>query len=172
MKDVKKEILNWYCKFLDLWFAVLGRNHLCGCGHDARLKTLIKREDVEGLYTLDRDRECCPECFISASARCAWCGCLVVPGSPVAIYAWQEERGEPPPHAVFYDNSRNDKTTQRYVLVCLRSGCGWPEDRQGFWVLPGRIERVLSPLEECLYQDDLVICNDLSDPRRAIRVKE
>ena len=44
-------------------------------------------------------------------------------------------------------------------------------DRSGFWVPPGEVFRVMSPLEQCLQSNDIVICSDVSDIREAIPVK-
>lgn len=162
------KLREWRYRLIAFFYAICGRDHLCDCGHKAKWATYIEPElGVPGGLYLIKGLEYCPMCFVAATIRCAWCGHTIVPESPVTLYGLSRKQ-IPPEHAVIYitDDDCN------YLVGCLRPGCGEMLDRQGFWVMPGKVDRVLSPLEECLGKDDLVICNDIADPSKAIHVEE
>lgn len=106
----------------------------------------------------------CLECIRKMSIRCAWCTHPIHVGDPVTLYLPQDSF-EVPTHAVRYHENKD------HFVGCLRWGCAHSGiDRQGFWVPPGKVERVPSPLEVMLsanndHECSAVIVNDLSNPR-------
>lgn len=103
----------------------------------------------------------CLDCIAKMAIRCAWCGNSIHVGNPVTLYIPQESY-QVPEHAVRYSEDR------RRLIGCLGWNCaGTGADRQGFWVPPGKVERVLSPIEILMSkgnQGKMVIIEDLSDP--------
>lgn len=103
----------------------------------------------------------CLDCIAKMSIRCAWCENSIHVGDPVTLYIPQESY-KVPEHAVRYDKDE-----------CCLVGClGWNctqtgADRQGFWMPPGKVARVPSPIEMLMSGGNdgkAVIIRDLSDP--------
>ena len=63
-------------------------------------------------------------------------------------------------------------------MGCLRWECAQSGgDRAGFWIPPGKVHRVLSPVEQCLKNiidedgDGVVAVGNLHDPKEAMPIK-
>ncbi len=96
--------------------------------------------------------------------QCAWCGEPIFIGDPVTLYLPRYEDMEVPGHAVPYGKGA--------FVGCLRWECAESgTDRVGFWYPPGIVYRVLSPIEQCLQSDEMVIIGDLGDIRQAIPIE-
>lgn len=153
-----------YCQVAYCW--LLGRNYRCGCGHTAKWKTVMTIHSRKGVYKVpSKNPDHCPRCWAKAAIKCAWCGGTILPGDAITLYAPTKSDFEVPEHAVVY------KREPRLQLVgCLGWDCAdTGADRAGFWVMPGRVQRVMSPLEEFVARSDgdPMIFNDLTDPRKA-----
>jgi hypothetical protein len=105
----------------------------------------------------------CLECIGKMAIECAWCKEPISIGDPVTLYIANEENAsELSEHAVRYAED------PQCVVGCLRWNCGQSGiDRQGFWMPPGQVERIPSPLEMMMTpgnEGKAVIIGDLSDP--------
>jgi hypothetical protein len=102
----------------------------------------------------------CIDCIGKMSIQCAWCGGSILIGEPITLYI-PKDPSKMPAYAVAYDA---DPTC---FVGCLRWECGITgADRAGFWMPPGRVERVPSPIEMLMSSSkgSAVIVGDLSDP--------
>jgi hypothetical protein len=162
-----KQLCFWQ-KITFFYCANFGRTYLCKCGHRAKWKTRLVVNGREGLYTL-ANKEYCPQCFAGAAIKCAWCGDTIFPGDPITLYTPKKDFAIPE-HAVVH------KTDPLELVGCFDWNCAESgADRRGFWVMPGKVQRVLSPLEMIFANGPLgkpVIVNDLSDPREAIPIPD
>jgi hypothetical protein len=96
--------------------------------------------------------------------RCAWCGGYILPGEPITLYTPCSEDFKIPDYAVVY------KEDPKQLVGCLRWNCAESgADRTGFWIIPGKVLRCLSPIEELMSDSkhDAVIINDLGDINQA-----
>jgi hypothetical protein len=114
--------------------------------------------------TEDGNLNYCLDCITKMSIQCAWCEKPIWIGDPVTLYI-PENNYTIPKYAVRYD-----KEPQRLV-GCLRQDCGSGVDRKGFWIPPGKVLRVPSPIEMLLSDSGIrngenvaVIVYDISDP--------
>lgn len=161
MRIVRK-IGNKYQEFLAFLCSLAGEDHECQCGHKAKWKTyIIAHKGNEGVYTIDKKKpEYCPECFVRAQISCAWCEKPIMPGEPITLYT-PKIGTEIPKHAVIYK-----KNPEPQLVGCLRWDCAATgADRAGFWVMPGKVRRVLSPIELLIATNNVVITQDLSDTK-------
>ena len=143
------------------------------CGHTTRLYDKITIYDDKekqrrvGISIKTRKPECCLKCYETKMIiRCAWCGGSILPYDPITLHEPKEDY-KIPAYAVTYKNNR--------LIGCLRRGCGDPGFRAGFWVMPGEVQRVLSPFEELLSgrnDGKMVAVNDIGDINEAIPVIE
>lgn len=135
------------------------------CGHRTKRAGKTASYGQESLNSMALSEngkpDYCLECLAKMAIRCAWCGKPICIGEPVTLYA-PKETFRVPKHAVRYDRD------ERYLVGCLGWNCAATgADRQGFWVPPGKVARVLSPIEMLMLGgngDGMVIVNDLSDP--------
>ena len=61
------------------------------------------------------------------------------------------------------------------LVGCLRPGCSDSGmDRAGFWIMPGKVQRALSPVEmvSTLENDEVLIINDLHDISKAVLIED
>ncbi|MFA6493061.1 MAG: hypothetical protein WCV58_02920, partial [Patescibacteria group bacterium] len=101
----------------------------------------------------------CIECLLKITIRCTWCGEPIFPDSPITLYSASDKTFEPPKHAVYYWDGK-----RRCFVGCMRFNCAESgADRAGFWVPPGVVKRVASPLELALSSGSTVVVSDLSD---------
>lgn len=110
--------------------------------------------------------EHCLDCIGKMSIKCAWCENTIDIGDPVTLYV-QNESFVIPQHAVRYGEDPI-RLVGCLGWECAQSGA----DRQGFWMPPGIVERVPSPIELLLFGEKAseVITNDLSDPNESVKV--
>lgn len=103
----------------------------------------------------------CLSCIEKMSIKCAWCGNPIHVGDPVTLYIPRESYVIPE-HAVRYDEDES------HLVGCLGWDCAHTGmDRQGFWIPPGKVARVPSPIEIFMSERNegkVVIIRDLSDP--------
>ena len=138
----------------------------CECGHMCRWKTRLVIDGEPGLFTR-KDCNYCAQCFAKAAIKCAWCGKSIVPGSPITLYL-PKEGASVPGHAVPYKEMSTKDGRHAYV-GCLRWECAdTGADRAGFWVMPGKVRRVLSVFEQVMLTNDVIIVGDVSDPAEAV----
>jgi len=135
------------------------------CGHKTKLIEKVNIYGEEMKLLVPKNHEYCQQCLAGMSIKCAWCGQSIRVGDPITLYT-PSESFKVPDYAVVY------KTNPLQLVGCLRFDCACGVDRAGFWYPPGKVERVLSPLEMVLATDDVVICNDLTNPSEAIHIQE
>lgn len=153
-----------------LYYRFFGRSYLCKCGHTCKRKTSLTIDGIHGVFKIPKkDPEYCPECWQEAAIKCAWCDEIILPGESVTLYT-PKENFEIPEHAVFYKSEPRVQLVGCLRWACARSGV----DRAGFWVMPGKVQRVATPLEilEANPVLNALIINDFSDPNQAIPIHE
>lgn len=97
-----------------------------------------------------------------ASIKCAWCGKIILCGDPITLYTPCQKDFKIPKHAVVY------KKSPLQLVGCLRWNCAESGvDRAGFWLFPGKVQRALSPIEECFASGKVVAVNNVSDIEEA-----
>lgn len=149
--------------------SLIGKSYQCKCGHKAKRKTAVFFDGkFDGVFVLSpKEPKYCPDCWTKAAIRCAWCGEIITPGSPITLYSPKEEDFKIGEGVVVYNKDP-------LVLVgCLGWNCADAMDRSAFWVMPGRVERVMSPLEMIMSQMsqgnmEPVFVHDLGDMSQAI----
>lgn len=102
----------------------------------------------------------CVCCINKMAIRCAWCGESINIGDPVTLCSPVHESFKVPDYAVKYGEGNQ-------LVGCLRWGCGEAMCRSGFWMPPGIVERVPSPLELCLSgpTGSMVFVSNIADPK-------
>lgn len=163
MKILRRLGLAWdqlqafYCRYL-------GRDYTCGCGHTAKRKTSLTIDGRSGVFTVPRQAPpYCPQCWAEAAIKCAWCGDIIVPGDPITLYSPGKPAGlffsTKEPSEAQQRRKQEDFVVPEYAVVYQREprlvlvGClGWDcadviTDRAGFWVMPGKVQRAISPEE-------------------------
>lgn len=138
--------------------------YLARCGYETRLVDTVKIfDEMFEVETKLRDGQpdYCLDCLVKMSIQCAWCGGLIYPGDPITLYraspsVLDETR---PDYAVAYLDGEQLCYVGCLGLLCAESGA----DRAGFWVAPGKVKRVASPLELAVASREMVIVSDLSD---------
>lgn len=152
------------------FFFLFWRRYACGCGHRSRYKVGHKVDGYRGIWTLGKKRDYCARCWFAAAIKCAWCGKTILPESAITLMAPAAADFKIPDHAVVYK-----RTPHLQLVGCLRWNCADSGmDRAGFWVMPGKVHRVVSPLEMMIYgnQDDIVIINDVTNIKEAISIPD
>ena len=121
----------------------LQRSLQAGCGHVGYRLALVRFDGHTGLIQCPvkhGQTPYCPRCLERMTIRCAWCGQPIFVGDPVTLYTNIPER-EMPDYAVPFS------LEPRRYIGCLNWGCGNSHDHQGFWMPPGKVLSVRSPLE-------------------------
>lgn len=150
-------------KFFDWLFR---RTIKADCGHRTKIKDWVFAFN-EGVITeipvQNRKAPHCHKCLAQMAIRCAWCGKTIFIGDAVTLYQ-PEESYQIPDYAVFYSQD------PPRLVGCLRWECADSGvDRAGFWMPPGEVERVPSPLEMALVTTEpVVIVNDLTNYKEAL----
>ncbi len=135
------------------------------CGHNTKKAGKITSHGQSRTVSMPLSEngmpDYCFDCIAKMSIRCAWCENSIHVGDPVTLYTPQEPF-EVPEYAVRY--SKDD----RCLVGCLGWNCAETgADRQGFWMPPGTVARVPSPIEMLMSvgsEGRVVIVGDLSDP--------
>ncbi|MDO8486468.1 MAG: hypothetical protein Q7S77_02120 [Candidatus Staskawiczbacteria bacterium] len=128
----------------------------------------MAKVDIDGeefyLILHKTEYEYCADCLVKMSIRCAWCGKSIKIGDPVTLNTPTKKSFQIPSYAVRYG-----ETYPIRLIGCLRWDCADSgADRAGFWVTPGKVYRVLSPMEMVMATGGCVIINDLTNPNQAI----
>jgi len=153
---------------------MFGRTYTASeCGHKTKRALVVSAlgDCRRGIFKKD-DLEYCSDCLANMVIKCAWCGEPIFIGDPVTLYTPIQKDFTVPKHAVIY------KKEPLQLVGCLRWDCAdTGADRSGFWVLPGKVQRVLSPIEILLGRVaegdcSVMVFNDLSDPSRTIPIDE
>ena len=147
----------------------LQRYILAQCGHQTPIYGYLKAYGTTCVAWIDKEGEppLCLECLNKEAIPCAWCGQAIFPGDAVMLCSPRDPAYQPPPGSVTYSED-----PLRYV-GCLRVGCSdGGLDRQGFWMPPEGVQRVLSPLEQCIMRNEPVIINNLSNLGEANFIQE
>ena len=164
--------ISYYCS------QIFGRRHTCDgrdCSNRTRrvIRFIPEGSDEYQYVKQPKDEHYCPDCIKSMCIKCAWCSGLIMVGDPVTLYSPRNKSFVPPEHAAVY----NDEPLQ--LVGCLGWNCAdTGADRAGFWVPPGKVDRVASPMEELMSrmnageEEPVVITGDLSDPNQAARFVE
>jgi hypothetical protein len=144
------------------------------CGHQSVLeKDVLVFGEMRTTNLSEDDLDYCPDCLAAMAIRCAWCGGIILPGDPITLYVPSKPEFMIPEHAVKYGEPPSGYSHPRLVGClgwdCAESGM----DRSGFWIPPGKVQRVASGTEILLGRaeagiDEPLIINNLSDPRNAI----
>jgi len=140
------------------------------CGHKTKLMEEVDIFGEKNRVTLvplkkKGKLEYCIKCLSEMTIRCAWCGKPIIIGDPITLYAPEKKDFQIPNGVVVY------KKNPLQLVGCLRRECSEGGiDRAGFWVAPGVVYRVLSPLEMIFASgsEDPIICNDLRNIKTAI----
>ncbi len=138
------------------------------CGHETKLKGTLTAfgETTSGVIQPNADGsiEFCHACLEATVIPCAWCQKPIWPYYPITLYSPRDPNFKPPEKSVVYSHD------PLLLVGCLRWECAdGGVDRAGFWMPPGYVQRVMSPLELCIAKDDVVIVNDLGNIDEAIK---
>lgn len=138
------------------------------CGHMTRLAGEVEAFGEKYHFRFngkaDEAPQYCLDCLGKTAIRCAWCGEPIFIGDAVTLYG-AKKGFEVPDGAVVYQEK------PRIVVGCLRWDCAdTGADRAGFWVYPGEVKRVASPLELCLSTGGVVMASDVSDPAGSVTI--
>lgn len=134
------------------------KSHIANiCGHLTRQKGLINdgRNTISMRMPLAKNGhpEYCLDCIGKMTIRCAWCGEPIIIGSPITLYT-PKQSFVVPDYAVRYGE-------EGALVGCLRWACAVSgADLCGYWMPPGEVERVLSPIELCLQSGQAVVVGD------------
>ncbi len=135
------------------------------CGHLTKRSGKITSHGESYIMTMPLSENgnpgYCLDCLAKMSIRCAWCENSIHIGDPVTLYI-SRGSNKVPEHAVRYDRD------ERCYVGCLGWGCAETgADRQGFWMPPGKVARIPSPMEMLMSSGSngkAVIVGDLSNP--------
>ena len=160
---------SWY-SLIGFLYEVFGQNFKWGCGHVTKKKTFVTSPDGDSwwFHTRAKGDDYCSECFKEAMIVCAWGEKLIAPGDPVTLYTPRDPDFRLPEGAAIYKEKPRPQ-----MVGCLRWDCAdTGADRTGFWVMPGKVERVVSPMEMAMASNDVVIVSDLSNINEAIPIHD
>jgi len=108
----------------------------------------------------------CLQCIEAMTIQCAWCGEHILPGEPITLYTPRDKNYTIPEGAVTYSQD------PLRLVGCLRFDCAQTgADRAGFWVPPGQVEPVMSPLEACMLSGGVVVVPDMGRKDVFISIK-
>ena len=165
MKWIKWKLIYayWYLKLF--FYNIFGKTYTASaCGHTTKLFALTYVELLkEKLFTsLAKNPKYCPDCRAKMTIRCAWCGKPILVGGAITLYTPSRKDFVVPDYALVY------RKNPLQLVGCLRWSCADSGiDRAGFWVEPGEVYRVLSPMELCIQTDAPIIVNDITDINQA-----
>ena len=157
----------YYLALLGIYFR--RKNILADCGHLTKKKDTVTAFDEVRLCEIPLNEDgstlYCHHCLEEMAIQCAWCGLPIFIGDAVTLYSSIDKSEEMPDYAVRYGD---------YAYVgCLRWNCVESgADRSGFLIPPGKVQRVLSPLEQCIQSGEMVIVGDVTDMSQAVLVDD
>lgn len=136
------------------------------CGHEIKMSGTVIVFGKETSFVLNNPNSTyCMECYAKMAIRCAWCGGTIMVGDPITLYTPIKQDFQIPDYAIVYEKD------PLQLVGCLGWECADSGmDRSGFWIEPGEVQRVASPMEMLLATDDVIICSDLSDISKAVRM--
>ncbi len=118
------------------------------CGHRTMLEGPMSDGESVNLMKMPLAKngrpDYCLECLGKMSIKCAWCSHTIVIGDLITLYTPKKDY-KIPNYAVRYTEDGADA-----FVGCSRMTCADGFDLCGRWMLPGKVERVPSPLELCL----------------------
>lgn len=136
------------------------------CGHETKMHGAIGKGEERITFHLGYNittgrPKYCLRCIDAMEITCAWCGQAIQIGDPITVY----ER----PIGPLRERARVYNDTA--VVGCLRQNCAaGAHDRAGFWIEPGTVHRMLSPIEMIMRNlaqggtARAVIVSDIGDP--------
>lgn len=136
------------------------------CGHKTKLWGMTRTPDdyylMRMLLAENGNPDYCHCCIGKMSILCAWCSNPINIGDPITLYGPNPmEEWIPPERAFRY------KEDPAIYVGCLRWGCAsCAADRAGFWMPPGQVKKVMSPIEMLANSDanaEGIIVLDLHD---------
>lgn len=142
------------------------------CGHQTKLEDKVSAfgETTITIIKPDEDGkvEYCHRCLEKMAIQCAWCGKAIFIGDPVTLYTPVNKDFAISPHAVIFSKD------PLQLVGCLRWDCAESGvDRAGFWLPPGQVYRVPTPLEMVMSgKKEMLIVNDLFDIKEATKGME
>lgn len=156
--------------FVRLWFRLGGRIQ-AKCSHSTKR---IDRVSAFGQTTrttiIPKKGEApdfCHRCLEKMAICCAWCGKVIFIADPVTLYTPRDKSYQPKEHFKKY------KDNPLQYVGCLKMNCAQTgADRAGFWMPPGQVLLVLSPIEQAFLQKSPVIVADLHDMRACTPLPE
>jgi hypothetical protein len=99
---------------------------------------------LNGIGTTDY----CLACIGAMAIRCAWCGKPITIGDRITLYV-PDDKFTAPDHAVRGTGNNSDA-----LVGCNRRTCADACDICGIWMPPGIVERIVSPVEQCVMACD------------------
>lgn len=156
--------------FKHLYFK-LGGEILAKCGHPAkrsdRVSAFGHSQETIIFPESGQAPDFCHRCLEKMAIRCAWCGGTIFIGDPITLYSPSQSDYRP------QENSAKHSDNPLQYVGCLGMDCAQSgSDRSGFWVPPGRVHRVMSPLEIAMTTGRAIIVGDLGNMRRGISLLE
>ena len=144
--------------------------HKADCGHMTKARNWIKAFGAKTITKLplkDGKTAYCHQCLQRMVIQCAWCKKPIFVGDPITLYSPRDPNFKVPEHAVIYSENP----------LCLVGCLGWNcavtgADRAGFWLPPGQVQRVVTPLEMIMANPSqgVMIVSDLSDIKEAVQL--
>lgn len=152
MKKVRKI---WICIKLFFGFKIIA-----DCGHKTKKDDNVCVRDKQikvSLRIQENGRMIfCHKCFEKMIIFCAWCGSPIFIGDPITLYSPKDDF-KIPSHAKIYEGDGVLKLVGCFGWDCAVTGA----DRAGFWIPPGKVKRVPSPIEIAMATREIVIIQDL-----------
>ena len=140
--------------------SIFEKRVIADCGHETKVKdrvTAFGESVIAELPIKDEKTPYCHRCIEKMAIRCAWCGHAIFIGDPITLYTPPKDF-KIPEYAVIY------KENPLQLIGCLRWNCAQSgADRAGFWLPPGRVQRVQTVYEMCI-RNGIVVIDDLSKP--------
>ena len=164
-------LLKWKLSYFHL---LLGTRHVCRkCGENTLRVIRFKVDNGRQFMSQPKSGTYCSKCIESMCIKCAWCEGSIMPGDPITLYGpINRKEFQVPEYAVVY------RQEPLRLVGCLRWNCAdTGADRAGFWIPPGKVDRVLSPIEEVMTrmqggeEEPVVITGNISDPRQATHIE-
>jgi len=139
---------------MKLFFNIFRKKIMASCGHETLKKdkvTAFGKSAVIKIPIVDGKTDYCHRCLEKMAIKCAWCGNVIFIGSPVTLYMATKKDFKIPEHAVIY----NENPLQ--LVGCRRCAELGSADWMGYWVPPGKVQRVMSPTEVAIQSNKVVL---------------
>lgn len=156
-----------------IWRKIFGpKKILAQCGHETKLQDEVSAFGQTTVTTItphkDGKVEYCHRCLEKMAICCAWCGKPIFIGDPVTLYTRRNKDFVIPSCAIIFAHD------PLQLVGCLRWNCAESgADRAGFWLPPGQVYRVPTPLEIVMSgEKEILAVNNLSDIKKATKWME